>query len=129
MKVNRFEDLEIWQLSIEASTKVYKITQNEKFRKDYGLSDQVRRAVVSVSSNIAEGFERNNNNEFIHYLKIAKGSAGEVRSQLLIAFKLEYLTSDGYNEISAFLLLLSSKIGKFIKYLTTVRKNDEFKTR
>jgi four helix bundle protein len=83
-----FEDLEIWKLSSEVALEIYKITNNEKFNKDYGLKEQIRRAVISISSNIVEGFERNGNNEFTHFLRIAKGSTGEVRSQLYIASKL-----------------------------------------
>ena len=88
MKISAFTDLEIWKLSVEVTVAIYKITRNNEFKKDFGLVDQIRRAIISVSSNIAEGFERNNNNEFIQYLRIAKGSAGEVRSQLLVSLKL-----------------------------------------
>ncbi len=129
MKISTFEDLEIWKLSIDITITVYHLTYREKFRKDYSLCDQIRRALISISSNIVEGFERNNNNEFIHYLKIAKGSAGEVRSQLFIAAKLNYFTQYEYEEISEKLLLLSNKIGRFIVYLLSKRKNHEFTTR
>ncbi|MEP7103594.1 MAG: four helix bundle protein [Candidatus Dojkabacteria bacterium] len=81
----------------------------------------MRRAAVSVSSNIAEGFERNNNKEFIRYLVIAKGSAGEVRSQLYIARELEYITEDEYNTIKNEVVIISSKIKALIKYLKTLQ--------
>ena len=89
MKVNRFEDLEIWKLAAEIAVDIYKITSEKKFIRDYGLRDQLRRAAISISSNIAEGFEINNNNDLIRFLKVAKGSAGELRSQLLICSRLE----------------------------------------
>ncbi len=87
-KIEKFEDLDVWQNAIELSVLIY-----EKFRlcKDYGFKDQICRASVSVPSNIAEGFERQYNNEFIQYLYIAKGSAGEIRTQLYIGQKLNYL--------------------------------------
>lgn len=129
MKIHKYEDLDIWKLSIEISLLIYKCTSNQAFRKDYGLSDQVRRAIVSVSSNIAEGFERSNNNEFIHFLKIAKGSAGEVRSQLFIASKLKYISLSEFTYLSDKLIILSSQLGKFITYLSQKRKNDQFLTR
>lgn len=87
-KIEKFEDLDVWQNAIELSVLIY-----EKFRlcKDYGFKDQICRAAVSVPSNIAEGFERQYNNEFIQYLYIAKGSAAEIRTQLYIGQKLNYL--------------------------------------
>jgi len=84
MKIVKFEDLEIWKLAILGVKNIYKLTQNENFSRDFGLRDQIQRAVVSISSNIVEGFEKNNNNEFIRFLKIAKGSCGEVRNHEFI---------------------------------------------
>ena len=129
MKVNRFEDLEIWKLAAEIAVDIYKITSEKKFIRDYGLRDQLRRAALSISSNIAEGFEINNNNDLIRFLKVAKGSAGELRSQLLICSRLDYITEKQTEEIKDKLLLLSAKIGKFISYLLVKRRNKEFLTR
>ena len=129
MKVNRFEDLEIWKLAAEIAVDIYKITSEKKFIRDYGLRDQLRRAAISISSNIAEGFEINNNNDLIRFLKVAKGSAGELRSQLLICSRLDYITEKQTEEIKDKLLLLSAKIGKFISYLLVKRRNKEFLTR
>ena len=129
MKVNRFEDLEIWKLAAEIAVDIYKITSEKKFIRDYGLRDQLRRAAISISSNIAEGFEINNNNDLIRFLKVAKGSAGELRSQLLICSRLDYITERQTEEIKDKLLLLSAKIGKFISYLLVKRRNKEFLTR
>ena len=92
MKITKFEEFPIWKLALGLTKKVYDLTNRSKFAKDFGLRDQIQRAVVSVSSNIVEGFERNNNNEFIRYLKIAKGSVGEVRNQLHIAHAVGYVS-------------------------------------
>lgn len=91
MKITKFEDLQIWQDAIEITKTVYLVTAQEKFNSDYPLRDQLRRAVISISSNIVEGFEKNNNNEFIRFLKIAKGSTGEARSQIYIAHMVGYI--------------------------------------
>ena len=85
MKVERLEDLNIWQRARKMTQEIYTITEKPKFSKDYALKDQIRRAGVSVMSNIAEGFERGSNKEFVQFLYIAKGSIGEVRSQLYVA--------------------------------------------
>jgi four helix bundle protein len=129
MKISKFEDLEIWKLSIEIVLNIYSLSSNNKFIKDFGLKDQIRRAVISISSNIAEGFEMSNNNDFVRYLKIAKGSTGEVRSQLYIALKLNYIDNVQFKEIDVMLSLLSSKIGKLIEYLLSKKKQNEFVTR
>ena len=81
MKIERFEDMEMWQKARELSKIVYEITRREKFSKDYRFRDQIRAAAGSVMDNIAEGFEREGNKEFIKFLSYSKGSIGEVRSQ------------------------------------------------
>jgi four helix bundle protein len=126
MKINKFEDLEIWQLSTKIALDVYNLTSNDRFSKDFGLKDQLRRAIISISSNIAEGFEMSNNNDLIKFLRIAKGSAGESRSQLFIALSLKYITNNEYKLIGESLETLSAKIGKFISYLIGKRNNKEF---
>lgn len=83
--VGRFEDLEVWQAAKALTNLVYDLTDQQTFARDYGLKDQICRAAVSVMSNIAEGFERGSDTEFRNFLVIAKGSAGEVRSQLYVA--------------------------------------------
>lgn len=77
MKIKTFQDLEIWQLAIELVLDIYRISTIGIFSKDFGLRDQIRRAIVSIASNIAEGFEMGNNNDLIRFLRIAKGSAGK----------------------------------------------------
>ena len=129
MKIRKFEDLKIWKLSLKITKKIYDLTSKSKFSRDFGLRDQIRRAIISVSSNIVEGFEKNNNNEFIRYLKIAKGSVGEVRNQLYIALMVGYITKTEFEELNRQLVDLSKQIGSFINYLVTKRKNKEFLTR
>lgn len=127
MTIKNFEDLEIWKLSIELVREVYDRSAQGLLSKDYILRDQIRRAVISISSNIVEGFEKNNNNELIRYLKISKGSAGEARAQLIIAHTLNYITDEELKLTSNKMVILSSQIGKFISYLELKRKNKEFK--
>ena len=85
-----FEEISAWQKARELTKEVYKVTTHGAFGRDYGLRDQIRRASVSIMSNVAEGFERSGTGEFGHFLSTAKGSAGEVRSQLYVALDQEY---------------------------------------
>jgi len=130
MKILKFEDLPIWRLSLSITKKVYDLTSNDKLSRDFSLRDQIRRAVVSISSNIVEGFEKSNNNEFIRYLKIAKGSLGEVRNQLYIALSISYISQKEFDEVNSQLLNLASQIGGLTKYLVknkSVIRNSKLK--
>lgn len=89
MKFERFEDIIAWQKALDMTVEVYRLFEDTK---DYGFKDQIQRASVSVMNNIAEGFERKSNNEFKHFLFIAKGSCGEVRSMLILAKKLNKIS-------------------------------------
>jgi four helix bundle protein len=122
MKIKKFEDLNIWKLSLKITKEVYGLTAKKYFVKDLALREQIRKAVISISSNIVEGFEKNNNNEFIRFLKIAKGSVGEVRNQLYIALVVNYITQEEFNKINQELENLASQIGGFINYLEKHRK-------
>jgi len=113
----RFEDLDIWKLSKDVAKQVYDVTSTGKFSQDYVLRGQVRRAVVSIFSNITEGFERKGNKEFLQFLSIAKASCGEVRAQLIFANDRDYISSKQYEALVKNLVSLSSQIGGFIKYL------------
>lgn len=126
MKIQKFEDLNIWKESLKITKEIYDFTAKEKFSKDFGLRDQIRRAIVSVSSNIVEGFEKNNNNEFVRFLKIAKGSAGETRNQLHIALTVKYITTEEFEKTNNDLEILMAQIGKFISYLEEKKRNKEF---
>lgn len=89
--IKRFEELEVWKAGMELCSSVYALTNSELFSKDFGLKDQIRRSSISVPSNISEGFERDSKKQFLYFLVIAKGSCGELRTQLKIASNLNYL--------------------------------------
>jgi four helix bundle protein len=116
--VNSFEELTIWQKAQELGSLVYQFTEsNQKVSKDFSYKDQIKRAVLSISNNIAEGFEYNNNNDFIRYLRIAKGSCGEVRNCLLFAVKIKYTSYENLEPIITYSKCLSSQIGNLLQYL------------
>ena len=121
-KISTFEDLIVWQKSIELVKQVYFLTNKERFFRDFGLREQVRRASVSISTNIAEGFERFSRKEYTHFLNIAKGSAGEVRSLLRIAFELGYLESSQYEQIRNSVLEVSRFLSNQIQSLKRIEK-------
>lgn len=98
-KIERFEDLISWQKARELNRLVYQISKNAAFVKDFGLRDQIRRASISVMSNIAEGFERGGDKEFAQFLSNAKGSCGEVRCQLYAALDEKYLNESEFKEL------------------------------
>jgi four helix bundle protein len=110
----KFEELPVWKLAKDLAVKIYQITREEKFRRDYGLVDQIRRASISVSSNIAEGFERGSKKEFIKFLYIAKGSLGEMRSQLHVSYELGYIKEENLNIFLTKCYDLSNQLGAFI---------------
>jgi four helix bundle protein len=112
-----FEELHIYQRARELTNEVYKITRSQEFSRDSGLVDQVRRAAVSVMSNIAEGFERGSSAEFIQFLYIAKGSCGEVRAQLRIACDQEYIGEGDHERLKDLSRLTSGMISNFIAHL------------
>ena len=113
----KFEDLEVWKLSMDLCTDIYRITNTVLFSKDFGLKDQIRRSTVSVPSNISEGYERDSKNQFLYFLVIAKGSCGELRTQLKIARMLDYLKEEEYTTINEKCISASKQLAGFIKYL------------
>lgn len=121
MRITRFEDLEIWQESVSLAREIYALTNKPIFKRDFGLGSQVQRSVVSISANIVEGFESNNNNVFIRHLTIAKGSAGESRSHLYIAEAVGYITKNEQQATDQRLKDLARRIGAFIAYLSRRR--------
>ncbi|MBW7960114.1 four helix bundle protein [Patescibacteria group bacterium] len=129
MKIIKFEDLEIWKLSLKITKLIYDITSINQFSQDFDLKNQIRRSVISISSNIVEGFEKNSNNEFIRFLKISKGSVGEARNQLYIALSINYIDESEFNKLNELLMELANKIGGLSYYLESKRKLGEFKTR
>ena len=117
MTYTDFEDLPIWKSAIALAKEVNTLTSSGGFARDFGLKDQIRRAAISIGSNIAEGFERKGNREFIRFLYYAKGSASEVRTQLLFAENLNYINSQQYSDLRNKSKALSISIGKLINYL------------
>jgi four helix bundle protein len=112
-----FEDIQAWQTARELTNLVYALTNQTGFNRDFGLRDQIRRAVVSVMSNIAEGFESRTDVQFIHYLGMARASAGEVRAQLYIAHDQSYLKDEEFTETYALTEKCARQIARFISYL------------
>ena len=128
MSVKQFEELEVWKDARRLTQAIYHLTQTEKFSKDFALRDQIRRATVSIMSNIAEGFERGGNQEFCQFLYVAKGSCGEVRSQLYIALDQNYLSQNELDRLTDSYKRLSSMISNFITYLkNSGMKGEKFK--
>jgi len=97
--IRTFEDLVVWQKAIALANDIYLISGEGNFRRDFGLKDQLRRAAVSISTNIAEGFERSSRKEYLQFLNFAKGSSGEVRSLCRIAYDAGYLDDVTYNRL------------------------------
>lgn len=119
-KFSSFEEIISWQKSRELNKDIYNITnKNNSFSKDFGLRDQIRRSSISISSNIAEGFERETTKEFIRFLYIAKASSGEFRSQLYLAFDLNYISEDEFSTLNLKVNEVSKLISGLIKYLNS----------
>lgn len=121
--IQRFEDLEVWKKSREICKYIKILTSKEQFSKDYSLKDQIKRSSGSAMDNIAEGFERDGNKEFVNFLTISKGSIGEVRSQTYRAFDYEYINQEEFEFMINETVSLSERLGKFISYL----RNTEYK--
>ena len=117
--VRDFEELSIFQKARELSKKIYPVTNREGFKSDYRFVQQIRAAAGSIMDNIAEGFERTGNKEFLNFLYIAKDSCGEVRSQLIRANDVGYLTPEEYEELYSDCRKLSASIMNFIKEIKT----------
>lgn len=116
-KIQRFEEIQGWQTGHELCKLVYQATNKGAFSRDYGLRDQIRRAAVSIVSNIAEGFESQNNRTFVRYLYIAKASAGEVRAQAYVALDQGYISQAEFDTLYASASETGRLIFGFIAYL------------
>lgn len=115
--MKHFEDLNIWKQARQLTQQIYQLTKTDKFSRDHALRNQIQRAAISVMSNIAEGFERGGNQEFIQFLYVAKASCGEVRSQLYVAIDQGYIPESQSQEMIASFRRLSGMIGNLITYL------------
>ena len=114
MKFDRFEDIIVWQKAQELALIVYNLFDKHK---DFGFINQIQRATVSVSNNIAEGFERKSNNEFKYFLYVAKGSNGEVRNMIYLAKNLSYITEQDFQKLFALTIEISKMLSGLIKTL------------
>jgi four helix bundle protein len=110
-----FQDLKVWQGAKELAVEIYRITQQGPFSRDLGLRDQIRRAAVSVPSNVAEGDERGTNREAVRFLYIAKGSLAELQTQLLIAHEIGYLDSSALQNLDEKCRILGRMLGRLIE--------------
>jgi four helix bundle protein len=117
MTIKRFEEMKVWQDARSFTKFIYELTATSQFKKDFGMRDQIQRAAVSVMSNIAEGYERDNNREFVKFLLYEKGSIGEVRSLLYVAFDLSYISANEFERGSATSITIAVQLANFIKYL------------
>lgn len=116
--IERFEDFEAWKLAREITAEIYQVSKGELFGRDYGLRNQICRASVSVMSNIAEGFERDGRKEFINFLSIAKGSSGEIRSQLYVALDQNYISKEQFDLLYDKTIRNCRILAGLIKYLS-----------
>ena len=110
-----FRELKVWQLSKALAVDVYRITQTEPFRKDFSLKDQIRRAAVSIPSNIAEGDERGSNREAVRFFYIAKGSLAELQTQLEIAYEIGYVKKEIVESLENKCVTIGKMLGSLIK--------------
>ena len=111
----KFEDIDAWKLARELTREIYRLTGQGLFAKDWGLKDQIQRAVVSIGSNIVEGHGRRGNREMVKFLWIAKGSASEVQSQLYVALDMKYITQDQFDKLYNDVNLVQVKLYRLIQ--------------
>jgi len=113
----KFEEIEVWQMARILVKDIYSVTNQEKIRKCFSLTDQIQRAAVSVMNNIARGFERFSSREFVYLLNISKGSAGEVRSMLYVLLDLKLIEDSQFHSLQEKILTISKSLAGFIVYL------------
>jgi four helix bundle protein len=119
MKIERFDDIVAWQKARALTAEIYRTTCKGSFSKDYGLTDQIRRASSSIMHNIAEGFDAGSPAEFIRFLRYSYRSAGEVQSELYVAMDVEYISEEVFNQFYEAVSEVKKLISGFIKYLLT----------
>ena len=127
MKEKSFEDLQVWQDARIFVKSIYELTSLDNFKKDCGLKDQIQKAAVSIMNNISEGYERDNNKEFINFLGYGKGSAGEVRSMLYVALDLNYISKDDFDKSYSKAVSIITQISNFKKYLRNYSIKEKIK--
>ena len=127
MKIVRFEDLEVWQNGRKLTRKIYSLTRNKEFARDFSLVDQIRRAAVSITSNIAEGFDAQSNIEFVRFLRYSRRSASEVKNQLYVALDEEYITEKDFTEAYEMCSSVSKMAFGLIRYLRSTSRSGKSK--
>ena len=120
-KIEQFEDLEVWKLARKLTGKLYSLSRSGAFARDFGFRDQICRAAVSIVSNIAEGFERRSNSQFMQFLDIANGSAGELRAQLYIALDLGYVSQKQFQDAFDDIVCIGKMLTSLIRHLRTTQ--------
>ena len=121
-KFNTIEEIQCWQEGIKLAKQIYDLKRkSELFKRNFSFIDQIQRASISIPSNIAEGYERQSNQEFIHFLYIAKGSCGEVRTQLFIGYEIGYIIKPDFENLNLLCLKISKMIMSLIKVLRTFK--------
>jgi four helix bundle protein len=114
-----FEEFEVYKKGIQLAKLIFGLMNNKPFEKEFGFKDQIKRAVVSITNNIAEGSEYNNNKQLIRYLKISKGSCAEVRSMLILSRELNFCNQSEIQKGFDLSIEISQNLSNFIKYLNT----------
>lgn len=118
-KIEKFEDIEAWRKARKLVSAIYQLSDNGKFKKDFTLKDQIRKSGISVVSNIAEGFARRTNKEFIQFLYFSHGSVAEIEAQLYVALDLNYIEKDKFKSLYNDCYDISKMLMGLIKYLST----------
>jgi four helix bundle protein len=116
--IERFEDIQAWQMARQSTRMIYDATSTGTFSRDFPLRDQIRRSAISIMSNIAEGFDRDGNKEFLNFLSIAKGSCAESRAQLYVALDGGHLSQDEFDRLYKSFDETGRLIGGFMRYLS-----------
>ena len=114
-----FEEFEVHKKGVLLTKKIYQLVKKPSFEKEFDFKSQIKRAAISITNNIAEGSEYNNNKQFIRFLKMSKGSCAEVRNMLILARELEFCTNDEIHESIILSVEISQNISNFIKYLNS----------
>jgi len=123
MKIKKFEDFDCWQEARKLTNSVYSVCRVNAFKKEFGLSDQIKRSAISIMANIAEGFSRKGNKEFIQFLFIAKSSAAELQSHLYVAVDQGYINEEIFKELYNHADKVQRMISNLIKYLDSTLKS------
>jgi len=127
-RIERFEDIEAWKKARELTKRIYEISDRGNLARDFGLKDQIKRSSISIMSNIAEGFEREGDNEFRQFLSIAKGSVGELKAQLYVALDAGLIAAEEFSGLMSLSDEISRLIAGFMRYLKhSTHKGSKFK--